>query len=237
VERYVTPEHRMAQLRALAEHASTEVERSTPASDAQLAWVRHWATTSRADAAHLAAIRGLVDGDVSIEGLVVDVDLRWHLVTALARAGAIDLDRIEAEHTADATDLGARAAATARASLPDADAKAWAWDRLLSETELSHTMSRQLWSGFARIDQMDVLAPYTDRYFDVLDRTWKERSLEWSIGFSEAMFPHWDASPALVARVDETLASDVPRPLRRVLLEQRDGLTRMLAARARDAEL
>jgi aminopeptidase N len=178
----------------------------------------------------------VLDGEVAIDGLDLDVDLRWHLVTALARAGAIDLAQIEAERERDPTDLGERHAATARASLPDARAKAWAWARLVEEETLSHTMSRQLLAGFARIDQADVLVGYTDRYFEVLDDLWATRSIEWAIEFSEAAFPHWDASEALVARVDELLVDATPRPLQRVLLEQRDVLTRTLAARAVDAD-
>jgi aminopeptidase N len=235
-ERYVAPATRGDRLRELADQASEQVTRAAPGSDAQLAWVRHWASTARTDAAHLAAVRAVLDGEVAIDGLDLDVDLRWHLVTALARAGAIDLAQIEAERERDPTDLGERHAATARASLPDARAKAWAWTRLVEEETLSHTMSRQLLAGFARIDQSDVLAGYTDRYFDVLDDVWATRSIEWAIEFSEAAFPHWDASDALVARADELLVDTTPRPLQRVLLEQRDVLTRTLAARAVDAD-
>ena len=54
-----------------------------------------------------------------IEGLTLDTDLRWHLVGSLAASGVIDADRIEEELRRDPTDLGTRAAAAARAMLPD----------------------------------------------------------------------------------------------------------------------
>ena len=235
VERYLDPAERTDELARMSDHARTQLEQATPGSDQQLAWARHWAVTARGDDAQLRAVDDLLTGGLTIPGLEVDTDLRWHVLTCLARAGAADDARIEAELERDPTDLGERSAATARASRPDPDAKAWAWDRLLADTSLSHTMSRQLWGGFARLDQEEVLAPYTDRYLDALDSVWSQRSLDWSIDFSAAMFPHWAASPALLERVDDRLSgTELPRPLRRVLLEQRDTLVRTLQARACD---
>jgi aminopeptidase N len=71
----------------------------------------------------------------------------------------------------------------------------------------------------------------------VLDRVWDERSLDWAIEFSEGTFPHVSAGDELLARVDAELArQELPRPLRRVLLEQRDTLVRTMAARALDRD-
>lgn len=166
---------------------------------------------------------------------MLDADLRWHLVTCLARAGVMTEKHIDRERAADPTDLGERHAATARASQPSATAKHAAWQRLIEDRELSHTMSRHIWAGFMHLDQPEVLAPYVERYFDVLDRVWQERSLDWAIGFTAAVFPHAAASPALLDRVDPLLADqELPKPHRRVLLEERDTLTRTLAARSCD---
>jgi aminopeptidase N len=192
---------------------------------------------ARGDTSQLTDVRALLDGTLTIEGLTVDTDLRWHLVTALTQAGAADDTLVDAELERDDTDLGRRLAATARAAQPTADAKEAAWTQLLEDPSLSHTVSRQLWGGFSQLSQPDVLAPYADRYFEVLDRVWDERSLDWAIEFSEGMFPHASASEDLLARVDTTLdRTDLPRPLRRVLLEQRDTLVRTLEARALDAK-
>jgi aminopeptidase N len=179
-------------------------------------------------------VERLLSGELTFTGLTVDTDLRWHLLISLAQAGATDDAAIDAELERDPTDLGQRQALTARAAQPTADAKAWAWDLLTEDTSLSHTRSRQLWTGFSQLDQAEVLAPYTDAYLDVLDRVWAERSLDWAIEFSTHTFPHHAASSALLARVDERLGTDLPRPLRRVLLEQRDTLVRTLTARSVD---
>ncbi len=232
--RYADPAHRDALLGSLVRHARSATESSAPGSDHQLAFARHWAECART-AAEVADVRRLLDGDLILDGLTIDTDLRWHLVRSLARAGAISADVVDDELRRDDTDLGRRQAATAHAARPVPDAKEAAWRRLLDDTGLSHTMSRQLWTGFNHVDQEEVLAPYVDRYFDVLDEVWEARSLDWAIEFSTAMFPHHGASPSLLDRVDAVLAdTQLPRPLRRVLLEQRDTLARTLDARARD---
>ncbi len=237
-ERFVTPSRRGDALAQLATHARKEIERSDPGTDRQLAWIRHWAAVARDIGGELSAVEGLRDGSVTFPGLVVDTDLRWHLVISLARAGVIEETSIAQELARDDTDLGRRQAATARAARPDPEAKAAAWTTLLEDRSLSHTMSRQIWSGFNQLDQPRVLAPYVEAYFRVLDDVWSTRSLDWAIGFSTAMFPHPNGSPDVLARVDEKLGDDeLPGPLRRTLLEQRDALVRMLDARAVDAAL
>ncbi|MFA9445294.1 aminopeptidase N [Egicoccus sp. AB-alg6-2] len=235
-ERYAAPSARDSLLRRLTMHARDLLGELEPGSDHQLAVLRHWAATARTDATQIADVQRLLDGDLSFEGVEVDTDLRWHLVTALARAGVVGEERIAAELERDDTDLGRRQAATARAVRPSAEAKEAAWRQLIEDTSLSHTVSRQLWGGFSQLDQVEVLAPYTARYFEALDGVWRDRSLDWALEFSEGMFPQWAASPDLLETVDTTLQrDDLLRPLRRVLLEQRDTLVRTLDARACDA--
>ncbi len=234
LDRYLDPATRDAVRSRLHIHASDAMRAAQPGSDHQLAWVRHWAALARTPA-QTQEVDGLLEGTWTLAGLTVDTDLRWHLLTCLARAEAADEDRIDAELARDDTDLGQRAAATARASRPDAAAKEEAWDRLLTDASLSHTLSRHLYGGFVRLDQEEVLAPFTDRYLEVLDDVWAERTLDWAIDFTEAMFPHWGADEAFLTRLDAMLAGqELPRPRRRVLLEQRDMLVRTLAARRLD---
>ncbi|MEX2421818.1 MAG: aminopeptidase N [Actinomycetota bacterium] len=237
-ERYADPDHADELLARQAEEARNRLASAPAGGDHQLAWARHWATVARATPDQLADVGHLLDGELKIDGLELDRDLRWHLLVCRARAGVEGEDRIAAELALDPTDIGARNAATARAAQPHGAAKEAAWRRLLEDTSLSHTVSRHLWSGFLQLEQGDVLKPYTARYFDALSGIWETRSLDWSIGFSSAMFPHADSGPALLERVDVHLGFvELPRPLRRVLLEQRDVLVRTLAARALDASV
>lgn len=236
-QRYGDPAARTPAYAALAARARRGFESADPGSDHQLAWVRHWAAVARGDVDELAAVEALLDGELAIPGLSLDTDLRWHLLSVLAAAGRRDDAAIDRELERDPTDLGQRQAATARALQPTPAAKEAAFTRLLEDRELSHTMSRQIWSGFGPLDQAEVLEPYRDRYFDALPTVWASRSLDWAIEFSTGMFPHASAGSELLAQVDQRLGEpELDRPLRRVLLEQRDTLVRTLAARALDTD-
>jgi aminopeptidase N len=234
-ERYADPSHRDDLRAALAGHALAQLEAAEAGSDAQVVWARQLASAAH-PGAHLDRVHQLLDGAWVVDGLDVDTELRWHLVTMLAREGAVGPDAIAAELERDRTDIGERHALTARAALPDPQHKQEAWDRLLQDTTLSHTESRHIWRGFQQLTQADLLSPYVAAYFDALDGIWQERPMEWAIEFSDDMFPHAAMSPVVVDRSTTMLdRDDLPPPLRRVLLEQRDLLQRALRARAADA--
>ena len=76
-----------------------------------------------------ASLRSLLDGTRTIEGLVVDADARWDLLSGLVAIGEAGPAEIEAETGRDATATGARRAATARALLPTKESKADTWQR------------------------------------------------------------------------------------------------------------
>ncbi len=234
-ERYAAPDRRDELRSTLAEHALRQLAAAAPGSGHQLVWTRQFASAAHTPA-QLERITQLLDGSWEVPGLQIDTELRWHLVTVLAREGGLGPDRIDHELDRDRTDIGERRAMTARAAMPDPQQKAAAWKRLTEDTSLSHTLSRELWSGFQQMTQPHLLEEYVDPYFDVLDEVWDRRPLEWAIEFASHMFPHPSASPAVDQRTAAVLdRDDLPRPLRRVLLEQRDLLERTLAARARDA--
>ena len=48
-------------------------------------------------------LQALLHGSLVIDGLTIDTDLRWTLLTGLARAGRADEDRIAAELRRDRT--------------------------------------------------------------------------------------------------------------------------------------
>jgi aminopeptidase N len=233
--RYAAPDHRDDLRRRLADHALAQLEQAEPGSGHQLVWARLLASAAHTDD-QLERVAQLLDGSWDVPGLDVDTELRWHLVTALAREGAAGVDRIDRELERDQTDIGERHAITARAAMPDPEQKAAAWRRLTEDTSLSHTLSRQIWGGFQQMTQPKLLAEYGERYFDVLDDVWRDRDLEWAIEFSSDMFPLPCASEEVAARTAAVLERpDLPGPLRRVLLEEQDLLQRVLTARARDA--
>ena len=93
------------------------VEDAEPGSDHQLALVRAYATAASGP----GYVREILGG--ALEGLSVDTDLRWTLVSALARLGDADAEEIASELESDNTISGQESAAAALAIRPTAEAK------------------------------------------------------------------------------------------------------------------
>src|SRR6185369_17510324 len=64
---------------------------ATPGGDAQLAWARLVIRLAGSDD-DLDFLAGLRDGSTAVDGLAIDNDLRWRLVTALAATGRVGGD-------------------------------------------------------------------------------------------------------------------------------------------------
>jgi aminopeptidase N len=219
--------------RRLADTAWRALSAAPPASDHQLAWARAFVTAAR-DEAHVTRSLGLLDGSLAVDGLMVDTELRWHVVGSLAAAGAAGEDVIAAEARRDPTDAGLRHAAAARAARPVPDAKAAAWDAILDPLTSLATFRAHV-RGFQQPDQEELLAPYVERYFAALAPMWRDRGQEVTLSFAESMYPSPVASPELIARTDAELASGVEvAPIRRLLIEGKDHAERVLRTRAAD---
>jgi len=233
---YGDPGNREPAGRALAD-ASLEAARSAEAgSDHQLAWARSFISAARSSE-HLRMVRGLLEASEVLEGLAVDTDLRWHIVGALATAGEASPEDIEAELQRDPTDRGARLAASAGASRPAAEAKSEAWTTILEDRHPTLAMLMSIMQGFQRPEQEALLLPYRDGYFEALGRVWEERELPTALAVGERLYPHHVVEDRTVEMTDEYLAHDrVPQPIRRLLLEGRDGVLRTLRARRTDAD-
>jgi len=90
--------------------------------------------------------------------------------------------------------------------------------------------------GFQRPEQEALLLPYRDQYFEALGRVWEERELPTALAVGERLYPRYVVEGTTVEMTDEYLARDrVPQPIRRLLLEGRDGVLRILRARRADA--
>ncbi len=234
VERYAAPQHRDRLRTALRDQARSALARCEAGGDHQLAWFRHWASFA-SQPEDLTLLSELLDGVEHFPGLAVDTDLRWAIIVALAHADRADDALIDDELARDDTDLGQRQALTARASRPDATAKAWARGLLRDDTDLSHTLARQLWAGFGPLDQVDLAVSYLADFPADLDHVWETRTLDFAIEFAAGMFPHAAVDAGLIEMTDALLArTDLPKPLRRVILEQRDTVVRTSRARAVD---
>ena len=234
VESYSDPGNRGALREVLADEAKRRARAAEPSSDHQLMWTRAFIDTARTQA-DVAWVRGLLDGTTSLPGFKVDFAVRWLAVQALARIGAIDAGVIATELERDPTEEGRRAAATARAARPLAEAKEEAWSAVTNGDEVSFAMKRAFAAGFHRADQEQLLEPYVRRYFDDLLPVWESHDIDEAIEFVEMMYPEKIVRPDVIELVEETLTGELPGPMHRALLEAQDQTGRLLRARGFDA--
>ena len=233
---YCDPARRPQVRRELADGLLELIRGSAPGSDLQLQLVRAFASAASTDE-HLDEVRGLLDGRVRLGELVVDTDLRWHLLHQLVAAGRATEAEIDRELDADDTAAGRRQAAAARAARPDPAAKAEAWAAAVDGDELPNAIQTAVIGGFSHITQLDLLRPYVDLYFDSLVRVWEERTNETAQNVVIGLFPTLLAEPATVERADAWLRAhrDAAPAMRRLVGEARDGVARALRAQEASA--
>ncbi|MFJ9340765.1 aminopeptidase N [Streptomyces sp. NPDC101733] len=235
VDLYADPAWREQGLSVWSAATLEHLRAATPGSDHQLAWARAFAATARTEEqlAHLAA---LLDGSESVEGLVVDTELRWAFLERLVATGVADEPAIAAELERDATAAGERHAATARAARPTAAAKAETWAAVVESGDLPNAVQEAVIGGFVQIDQRELLAPYAAKYFAVVKQVWETRSHELAQQVAVGLYPSLQVSRETLDATDAWLASAEPNAgLRRLVSESRAGVERALKAQAADA--
>ncbi|MET7457078.1 aminopeptidase N, partial [Streptomyces sp. NPDC005574] len=235
VDLYADPAARETLLTRWTDATLAHLRAAAPGGDHQLAWVRAFAATARTPE-QLDLLEALLDGSQTIEGLVVDTELRWALVQRLAAVGRFDEAEITAEYERDRTAAGERHAASARSARPTAEAKAEAWSSVVDSDKLPNAVQEAVIGGFVQTDQRELLAPYTERFFEVVKDIWESRSHEMAQQIAVGLYPAVQVSEDTLRRTDEWLASAEPgAALRRLISEARSGVERALKAQAADA--
>jgi aminopeptidase N len=235
VRRFADPAWQAEGLALMASSLRTLLETAEPGSDAQLAYVRAFASvaTSKAD---LGLLADLLSGSAGLDGLSVDTDLRWALLRRLVSRGAAGEDSIAAELARDATDAGERHAATCRAAVPTPVAKRETW-QTLTDGKLTIATFRAVLGGFADPDQAELLEGYRDAYFEAIGPVWRDWSSAMAMDFVSGAYTICALSDSTVQATDEYLAEAAPpAALKRLLAEGRDEVLRALRNQARDRD-
>ncbi|WP_419994959.1 aminopeptidase N [Streptomyces boninensis] len=232
---YAAPDWRESGLAQWSAATLEQLRAAEPSSDHQLAWARAFSATARTDE-QLALLRSLYDGTSSLDGLVVDTELRWAFLQRLAATGRVGEDEIAAELERDKTAAGERHAAMARSSFPTAEAKAAAWEQVVEKSELANAVQEAVIGGFIQTDQRELLAPYTSKYFAAVKGVFESRSHEIGQQIIVGLYPTLQVSQATLDATDAWLAEAQPNAkLRRMVTESRAGVERALRAQAADA--
>ncbi|WP_340379133.1 aminopeptidase N [Streptomyces sp. SS7] len=236
IDLYGAPATREALLTRWTDATLAHLRTSAAGSDHQLAWARAFAATARTPE-QLDLLEALLDGSQTIEGLAVDTELRWAFVERLAAVGRFDEAEIAGEYERDRTAAGERHAATARAARPTPEAKAEAWAQVVESDKLPNAVQEAVIGGFVQTDQRELLAPYTEKYFEVVKGIWESRSHEIAQQIAIGLYPAIQVSQETLVRTDTWLAAAEPNAaLRRLVSEARAGVERALKAQAADAQ-
>ncbi|MCT1477608.1 aminopeptidase N [Microbacterium sp. p3-SID336] len=226
---FVADARREEEQRAWTEAVWTALQSAEAGSDAQLSWARALATASAYDDTRHAELRAMLDGQTP-EGLVVDPDLRWQLLTALVTTGHADLAEIAAEEQRDDTGDGRTAARRARASQPESAVRAAAWVAAWDDVSLTNDHLDAEIAGFRAGGRRDLTSAFDAEYFDRIRDAWGTRSIELAKRLVVGLFPAADSLELVDAWVETN--ADAPAALRRLVIEQRDHLARDLRVRA-----
>ncbi|HEY2792025.1 MAG TPA: aminopeptidase N [Micromonosporaceae bacterium] len=223
------PDEYPAGLAKIAAHARRRLTELPIDDPSRLTWLGALSRTATSDE-DLDLLAGLLDGTQTLPGIEITGDIRWQVVTGLARSGRIDVPAIDAEQARDNTTSGVESAAAARASIPTEAAKAAAWALATDSKQPTHLRIHTA-LGFGQEGQAALRSRYTDEYFE-LTPTFFEGSTLLGRALVRLLYPLEEVSQDTIARTEAFLERpDLPKSLRRMLMECRDDVARSLRAR------
>lgn len=227
---YVNAADRQTGLSQIAEGLLSLARNAAAGSDAQLQFTKFFALFARSPQ-QLEALKAILIGEEQLDGLTIDADLRWELLTGLVVAGAAGEAQIAELVSIDKTANGEKAAAGARAAIPTAENKAAVWKLLTETKELSNAHVQSASMAFNRVIDTDLLRPYVDKYFESALAIWQLHTFKIAEYLLVNLFPIQlaDEATAEAARraIAEPKFKEIPA-LHRILVENLDNLERAL---------
>ena len=204
------------------------LDTAEPGSTVQLAAFQSTISTA-ADATELRAWLGGADLPA---GVSADLDLRWRILIRLATMGEVDRPELNRRLDAEPTARSRVEHACALASLPDNEAKAWAWGRFLGDEVVPNYEVEASGVGMWRVGQEHLTERYVDRYFDELPGREKVFSGWVLADVAEWFFPTTSLRDDTLAKAESLAARDDLDPsLRRRVADATDELRRRIAVR------
>ena len=198
----------------------------------------------RAVAAHavtgeqLDVVAGFLEGTSALEGLDVDQDLRWDLLTGLVAAGRFGEERIHAEETRDRTTTGRERAAEARAAIPTPEAKKATWRALVDDSSMPNETQVRVLRGLTSVERRpDLLVPFVSEYVEAIDSLWSSRTFHMAENLLTGL---WSCATVGLDGADPAAAlegwleshAQAPAALRRIVRENPDDTRRVARAQA-----
>ena len=230
VGRFVPPGQLPAIEARVAQTCRRAMAAALPGSGQQLIAARGLAYAAGADEVPLM-LAWLAGSDVPT-GLEMDTEMRWTVLTRLAATGAVARHDIDLEASRDHTASGVEHAARCRAALPDADAKAQAWQVIMVDDSRSNRLIDAAAEGFWSPHHRELTESYVPRFFDDAPAMTARRPPWVAIHAAECAYPRFAVEPETVARAERLIArTDVTPGLRRAVVDYTDDLRRALLGR------
>ncbi|MFF2485246.1 aminopeptidase N [Microbacterium sp. NPDC058062] len=231
IGRYAAPDARTPLAEAWLDTCWAAVWAADPGSDAQLAWARALGGAAARSANLATEIRAMLAGTAAAPaGLALDPDLRWAWLVALAATGHASAEDADAELASDPSAQGHIAHRTVLAARPDAAVREAAWYAAWDDESLTNDHLAATIAGVRAGDRRDLIADFDDEYFARIRPTWAARSIEIARRLVVGLFPAAESLDQVDAWLTQN--QDAPAALRRLVIEQRDGLARDLRVRA-----
>ena len=233
---YVAEGNRLASQLEVTEGLWKLSQNATAASDAQLQFVKFFAQFARSEQ-QLDLLAELLSGKRVLDGLEIDADLRWELLTGLAVGGRADKARIDAELEADNTANGQKAHAGALAAIPDKKSKQEMFNQLVDTDQMSNALVNSASLAFGRVLDSSVLIPFVEQYFEKVLAIWDSKSYHMAEYLLVNLYPLALANSELADRTEEFLKNKelASKPaLRRIIVENLAGVQRALKAQQAD---
>ena len=184
IEFYANPKHR-DQLRTKSANKILEIlNRAKAGDDFQLQFTRLFAAL--ADNDQIKELKEILSG--KLNGLVLDLDMRWLLTNSIAERGGFTRADLDAELAKDNSLSAQLSHALGLAALPDVEAKKIAWHKITKE-EMTSAFREKTLQGFMRTTQRELLAAWVDPYFDNLLEMWGKKSYDISSSYVELCYP------------------------------------------------
>ena len=228
-DRYLQPAERPKWLATIADRLRSRLA-GTPADDERLLTLYRNLIEFSSDVAEL---RGWLDGTGVPPGIEVDDDTSWRIRYRLSVLGEVSESEIESAFRNEPSAQAEQLAMKARAARPDPEAKRDAWEAIMRDPTLSNY---QLWSlseGFWQPEQLELTAPYVERFFAEMPDAAKLRGDLALDVLLRTFYPRYAASEQTLALAAGLVAQDdISLPLRRRVADFTDDLRRVVNARA-----
>lgn len=161
-----------------------------------------------------------------------DVDLRWRALTHLAEVDSVDPAEVEQLLDEDPDPDSWVRALCVDSARPDPEKKDATWKAIVEDHKVPMGSLGQVRRAFWRRSQGELLAPYADRYLDILPNLHLAGMIP-ALSMSSALYPRAGVGAAFAERAVMAAGADGVSPVvAKTVVELTDRLNRMLRTRA-----